>query len=295
MKTYIGIDLGGTQVRCGIVDEEGNVLNEVRALTEANKGNEHVVKTIVDLVKSLDGYELVESIGLGSPGLIDHKTGVVISAANLDFNRFPLKDEIQKYFTIPVYVGNDANVAALAEAVIGAGKNYDIVQYITISTGIGGGLIINGNIIGGLHGCAGEIGNLIVNNEVFNHGLFNDGAFELNASGTSITRRAQKLFPAIDHAGDLFKLAEENDAAAIIVDEFIDHVAKAMSYIAHVIDPDCYVIGGGVSKSFDYFSKKLLKKYNSYVFEFMQDGIIIEKALLDDPGIVGAAMLGLKG
>jgi glucokinase len=295
MRTFIGIDLGGTQVRCGLVDEKGNILKEVRALTEANKGNEHVIETIVGLVKSIDGFENAVSIGLGSPGLIDHKNGVVISAANLDFNRFPLKDEIQKYFTIPVYVGNDANVAALAEAVIGAGKNYDIVQYITISTGIGGGLIINGNIVGGLHGCAGEIGNLIVNDEVFNHRLFNDGAFELNASGTSLTRKAQVVFPAVEHAGDLFKLALENEVAQELVDGFIDHVAKAMANIAHVVDPDCFVIGGGVSKSFHYFDEKLLKKYKSYVFEFMHDGIIIEKALLDDPGIVGAAMLGFKG
>lgn len=291
-KKIIGVDLGGTNIRVGLVTESGQIIEEYKEKTEAHLGNSQIVEKIVSMIKKIDGYEDVKGIGIGSPGFIDMEKGVVISASNIGFKNYPLKQELQKHFNLPIVIANDANVAALAEAILGAGRGKKIVQYITISTGVGGGLVINGTLVNGLNGCAGELANLITDDTVFNHELLNDGSLELNASGTAITRKAKEKFNNINHAGDLLKIAKQGDSEAVkIYNKFLNDVAKAMSYIAHIVDPDIFVIGGGVSQSYDLFATDLEKIYKEYIFDVMKENVNIKKAQLKDPGILGAAML----
>lgn len=292
MDKIIGVDLGGTNIRVGLVTEYGQVVKEYREKTEAHLGNSQIVEKIISMIKKFEGYENVKGIGIGSPGFIDMEKGVVISASNIGFKNYPLRQELQKHFNLPIVIANDANVAALAEAIFGAGKGKKIVQYITISTGVGGGLIFNGNIVNGLNGCAGELANLITDDTVFNHELLNDGSLELNASGTAITKKAKEKFNNINHAGDLLKMAKQGDLEAVkIYNKFLNDVAKAMSYIAHIVDPDIFVIGGGVSKSYDLFAEDLEEVYKKYIFNIMKEKVNIKRAQLRDPGILGAAML----
>ena len=142
-KKIIGVDLGGTNIRVGLVTESGQIIEEYKEKTEAHLGNSQIVEKIVSMIKKIDGYEDVKGIGIGSPGFIDMEKGVVISASNIGFKNYPLKQELQKHFNLPIVIANDANVAALAEAILGAGRGKKIVQYITISTGVGGGLVLN--------------------------------------------------------------------------------------------------------------------------------------------------------
>ena len=292
MKKIIGVDLGGTNVRVGLVTEDGHIIKEYKEKIEAHLGNSQIVEKIISMIKKIDGYEDAKGIGIGSPGFVDMEKGMIISASNIGFKNYPLKQELQKHFDLPIVIANDANVAALAEAILGAGKGKKIVQYITISTGVGGGLVINGSVVNGSNGCAGELANLITDDTVFNHELLNDGSLELNASGTAVTKKAKEKFNNINHAGDLLKMARQGEPEAVeIYNKFLKDTAKAMSYIAHIVDPDVFVIGGGVSQSYDLFAADLEETYKEYIFDVMKENVNIQKAQLKDPGILGAAML----
>ncbi|MGN1343950.1 MAG: ROK family protein [Traorella sp.] len=294
MKTYIGVDLGGTNVRAAVVDETGKILDMKKTSTEIHLGTAHVMKKIKDLIRSLDDYDSASGIGLGVPGPVDTKEKVMVLASNLPgFEKYPIAQEIEDEFHIPTYIDNDANVAGLGEAIQGAGRGCNPVYYVTISTGIGGAMIVDGKVVSGKHGHAGEIGNLIIdrNRSKINH--LNAGAVECEASGTAITRKGQEVFgESIEHAGHVFDLARKNDPQALeIVDHMAYDLAMAFSYIGHIVDPERFVIGGGVmTKAKDVFFKKMEEYYRTMIHPGMQPVSFVE-AELEEPGIVGAAML----
>ena len=294
MKTYIGVDLGGTNVRAAIVDEKGNILEMKKTATEINKGTAHVMTKIKDLIRSLNGYEKTSGIGLGVPGPVDTVNKVMVLASNLPgFEGYPIAKEIEEEFNIPTYIDNDANVAGLGEAYQGAGKGANPVYYVTISTGIGGAMIVDGKVVSGKHGHAGEVGNLIIdrNREKINH--LNAGAVECEASGTAVTRKGQTIFgESIEHAGHVFDLARNNDPKALeIVDNMAYDLATMFSFIGHIVDPQLIVIGGGVmTKAKDVFFDKMEKNYRNMIHPGMQPVKLVE-AELEEPGIIGAAML----
>ncbi len=294
MKTYIGVDLGGTNVRAAIVDEKGNILEMKKTATEINKGTAHVMTKIKELIRSLEGYEKTSGIGLGVPGPVDTVNKVMVLASNLPgFEGYPIAKEIEEEFNIPTYIDNDANVAGLGEAYQGAGKGANPVYYVTISTGIGGAMIVDGKVVSGKHGHAGEVGNLIIdrNREKVNH--LNAGAVECEASGTAVTRKGQAIFgESIEHAGHVFDLARNNDPKALeIVDNMAYDLATMFSFIGHIVDPQLIVIGGGVmTKAKDVFFDKMEKNYRNMIHPGMQPVKFVE-AELEEPGIIGAAML----
>ena len=196
---------------------------------------------------------------------------------------------------MPAYVDNDANVAGLAEALVGAGKGLPVVYYVTISTGIGGALIVDGKVVSGKHGHAGEIANIIIdrNREKVNH--LNIGAVENEASGVAITRKGKALFgDQIRHAGDVFDLAKQgNPQAQSIADNMAYDLAVMFSVIAHIADPWMFVIGGGMMQSKDVFMDKVVANFKNLVHVPMRD-TLFETAKLEEPGIIGAAMLPIS-
>ena len=235
---------------------------------------------------------------MGVPGPVETKTGTMLLASNLaGFEGYCIKDPIEKYFNIPTFVDNDANVAGLGEATQGAGIGCETCYYVTISTGIGGALIHNGQVISGKHGHAGEIGNLIIdrNREKLANQL-NKGAVENEASGTAITRKGKVLFgDSIEHAGHVFNLARQGNPQALeLVDNMAYDLAVMFSLIGHVVDPDMFIIGGGVmTKARDVFFDKMVAYYKTLVHKKMVDVQFCE-AVLEEPGIIGAAMLPLS-
>lgn len=293
MKTYIGVDLGGTNVRVALVDETGKVLQIEKEKTEIEKGCEHVVEKLILMIERLDGYKQSVGIGMGVPSPVDTKLGTMVMATNLPgFKGYPLVEKIQSHFQLPTFMDNDVNVAGMGEAMLGAGMNKDIVYYVTISTGIGGALIVNEKLVSGKHGYAGEVANIVIdrNREKINH--LNVGAVENEASGTALTRKGKNLFgDHIQHAGDVFDLARNgNEQALQLCDEMAYDIALMFSIIAHVVDPDVFILGGGVMKGKDIFFDKLKTYYESLVHEGMRS-VQFQEALLEEPGIVGAAML----
>lgn len=296
MKTYIGVDLGGTNIRAAKVDEDGNILQILKDSSEPDKGVDHVMDKMINLIESIDDYEQCVGIGLGIPGPIDTLNGKIIVSTNLPkLVGYPIADHISKHFHKPVFMDNDVKVAALGEAVLGGGKGYPIVYYVTISTGIGGALVIDKNVISGQNGHAGEVGNISIDRNRKKYNVLNVGAVENEASGTAITRIGKETFgEQIENAGDVFALAKEgNEKAMEIVENMSYDLAMMFSTIAHIVDPHVFVVGGGVMKAKDVFFDKMEKYYRDMIHVGMQP-VVFKEAQLDEPGIVGAAMLAME-
>ncbi len=290
MKFYIGIDLGGTNIRAAKVLEDGSLIEINSCPTEALKGREHVLESIINLIKSLKDYDKALGIGIGAPGPIVDDT-MMMSTNLVGFKNFPLGKYLREEFNLPCFVENDANCAGLAESYAGAGKGSKIVYYLTHSTGIGGALVIDGKLIAGKNGYAGEIGNMIIDRNGTTHNALNKGALENIASGLALNRKLKAKYNLDWTAKDLFDNYQNNDSIAkTVVEEMVDDLAVAMANIAHVIDPDVFVIGGGVSKAKDYYFDSLENKLRSYVHEGMRS-ISIKPASIKEPGVIGAAML----
>lgn len=294
MKNFIGVDLGGTNVRVAKVSEQGDLIQVVKEATEIEQGVPHVIQKIIRLIEEIDGYKECKGIGMGVPGPVDTNQGKMIIATNLPgFVGYPMKEKIENHFHIPTFIDNDVNVAGCGEAILGAGRGKNIVYYVTLSTGIGGALVVNQKVISGKNGHAGEIGNMIIDRNREKVNYLNAGAIENEASGTALTRKAKLMYPEgmIEHAGDLFELARKGDEKALeLVDDMAFNIALMFSSIAHVVDPDVFVLGGGVMKGKDVFFDKMERYYRSMVHEAMKS-IEFKDALLEEPGIVGAAML----
>ena len=293
MKKYIGIDLGGTNVRVAIVNELGEILEEVKKPSDSDKGPNIVLEKIIDMVNSLSQKGEAVAIGVGIPGPVDQEKGCITIATNLkDFEFFPVVEYLKSRLGLPVYMDNDANVAGLAEALVGAGKGQKVVYYITHSTGIGGALVVNGQVVSGRYGYAGEVANIIVdrNRPKLNH--LNSGAVENWASGTAIVNQAkERISSDIVSAKEVFMLSEEgNEDAKDIINNMITDFAMMLSVISHTCDPYMYVIGGGVSQSSDLYLNEVIEQYRNLVHPGMRE-TKFELAKLDEPGVVGAAML----
>lgn len=293
MKTYIGVDLGGTNVRAAIVDEEGKVLVQKKSPSYAQEGKEKVMNTIINLIKSLPDYESCSGIGVGVPGPCDEKTGSMVLATNLPgFEGYSIANKLEETFHMPSFIDNDANVAALAEALVGAGKGKKVVYYVTLSTGIGGGLVINGECISGKHGFTGEIANIIIDRNRSKVNYLAVGAIENEASGTAITRKAnEKASKKYKHAGEVFEDAHNgNPVAKEIVDNVVRDLAQLFATIACVCDPDIFILGGGMMQSSDLFLPSVIEKFKEISHTQLHDDEFV-LASLEEPGVIGAAML----
>ena len=293
MKTYIGVDLGGTNVRAAIVDEDGKVLIQKKSPSYAQEGKEKVMDTIINLIKSLPDYESCSGIGVGVPGPCDEKTGSMVLATNLPgFEGYSIANKLEETFHMPSFIDNDANVAALAEALVGAGKGKKVVYYVTLSTGIGGGLVINGECISGKHGFTGEIANIIIDRNRSKVNYLAVGAIENEASGTAITRKAnEKASKKYKHAGEVFEDAHNGD---LIAKEIVDNVARDLAQlfatIACVCDPDIFILGGGMMQSSDLFLPSVIEKFKEISHTQLHDDEFV-LASFEEQGVIGAAML----
>lgn len=294
MKTYIGIDLGGTNIRVGKVTEEGEVLQQVKGPSYGSEGREAVLANLKEMVRKIDGWENCSGIGVGVPGPCDQKTGSMALSTNLPgFQDYPFARDLTDTFGIPAFIDNDANVAGLAEALVGAGKGLPVVVYITVSTGIGGGIIVNGKAVSGKHGFGGEIANLVVDPHRPVYNYLAPGAVENEASGTAISRKGREMMPdrQIEHAGEVFFAAEDGDERAEeIVDTLVEDLAHLFANIAAVLDPDIFILGGGMMKSSAYFLDRAVARFRELAHDALHDTPFV-KAGLEEPGLIGAAMV----
>lgn len=294
MEKRISIELGCENLRVAVVDIQGKILHQLSTPTQVQDGYDRVMRRMIALVKQLSDYASCTHIGIGVPGPVDVEQGMLTMATNLDgFSHKPVKKDLETAFHIPCHIENDVNVAALAEARYGAGKGYRSLYYISLSTGIGGAYVLGGHILRGTNGYAGEIGNIIIdqNRDKYNH--LNIGAVENEASGNAITREGKCYFgdDIVQNAGDVFAQARKSDPIAMkLCDDFSKDLAVMISTIAHVVDPQVFIFGGGCMQSADMFFTLMEERFRSLIHEHMRH-VVLKKAQLQNPGLLGAALL----
>ena len=309
MRYCIGIDLGGTNIAGGIADLDGKLL-----LTDSIKtGLPCPASDIADRIALLCrrmaialGLALSDAawVGIGAPGSVDVDTGTVLYANNLEFDNVPLGQMIHERTGLPVYVDNDANVAAWGEYCAGAGKGSSSMVMVTLGTGVGGGVIVNGRITEGAHGAGGEIGHITVNpHETAVCGCGKHGCLEQYSSATGVVRCMKKLLDenpdtpctlrGTDFAAkDVFDAARAGDAlAAREVDEMTDTLGMALASIASTTDPEMFMVGGGVARAGDVLFNPLREHFKTYAFSSCRETPIVAATLGNDAGIYGAVRL----
>lgn len=308
MKKYVfGVDIGGTTVKLGLFDVEGNVLDKWEITTRTENGGENILPDIADSIKEkmkqID-KESVAGVGVGAPGPIDGK-GIVHRAVNLGWGTFSVKDTLENLLSMPVMAGNDANVAALGEMWMGGGQGYRDLVVVTLGTGVGGGIIVDGKILTGSTGAGGEIGHIHVNdNEEDFCGCGNKGCLEQYSSATGITRMANQLLAASDmesvlrggevSAKTVFDAVKERDPLALeVAQKFGNYLGDALASIACVVNPEVIVIGGGVSKAGEILIDFIRPHYEKNVFHGSRQVKFTLATLGNDAGIYGAAKLVL--
>lgn len=292
MKTYIGVDLGGTNLRIGLFDENLKMLEIVKFETEVELGSNQIIDKIIVGINQLKSDSTV-GVSICVPGQVDPVNSVIKMLTNLDFHNVEIGKIIKERCNLDTVLNNDANLAGLGESTVGIAKNDDLVYFITWSTGIGGALIVNKELINGKNMCSGEIGNLVIHStNTYKHSFMNAGALEGLASGTALKRYAVEQ--GYENAKGLIDAYINKEKKAIETIEFVvDVMARAIAMIAQVVEVDTFVLGGGVTlKSGNILLPLVTAKINDYVMPMMQDTVVIKVAELEDEaGIVGAAYL----
>ena len=307
---YIGIDVGGTHIKAGLVSADGEILKRDEVPTGARRPAEEIAATITALAKSLmaDAQEEIGSIGIGLPGAVSDKTGEVIYTPNVNFERFPLRGVVEGECGIPVHLGNDADCAALGEY-SALSEKVDNMILVTLGTGIGGGLILGGKLYTGSNGIAGEIGHSMVclGDRVCSCGR--RGCWETYGSVTALigdTRRFAEAHPESALRKSLgenfenlsgksaFALAKKGDAdAQKIVDRWISYVAEGVTDLMNILQPSLLLIGGGISREGEFLLAPLRKLVEEKMYK---SGVSVPQirgaAMGNDAGLIGAAFLG---
>ncbi len=306
----IGVDIGGTTVKLGLFDSRGQVLEKWEIPTVKEDQGSHILPDIAASIKdkiALRGIALADILGagVGAPGPVDAE-GTVHQAVNLGWGVFNIPRALQALLGLPVKAANDANVAAFGEMWQGGGKGHSNIVAVTLGTGVGGGIIVNGSILTGATGAGGEIGHIhIEDREMEACGCRNYGCLEQYASATGVTRLARRRLeqdqePSVLRGGELSARAvwdavKAGDQVAIqVAEQFGEYLGKGLAAVAAVANPEVFVIGGGVSKAGEILFDYIRPAYEKYVFQGCRDAEFALATLGNDAGIFGAAALILN-
>ncbi len=311
---YIGIDLGGTNIAVGTVDEKGTILSRTSTPTLPDRPYSDLVKDMAACIHEVTekaglSAEEITSIGIGIPGIADQKEGTVVFCTNLGWRDIPLRAEIQKYYDKPVYIDNDATVAGLAESYAGVSVGCHSSVFLTLGTGVGGGIIIEGKPWSGAHGVGSELGHMTLVVDGVPCTCGNDGCVERYCSATAIIRMARQaclgypeslIVKMVD--GDLEKLeartvieaAKAGDPTALqVFNRFTRYLAITVNNVTAFLDPEMIVLGGGVSNAGDFLLNAVKAQLPRYLMYKTLPSPRLELARLgNEAGIIGAAMLG---
>ncbi len=318
MKKYsIGIDLGGTKILIALVDRNtGEVLEHVKKKTKKDKGPKNIIRKMLEGIEELiensgKTFDEISSIGVGAAGQIDRKNGVIIAAANLDCYDLNLKKILTEKFDIPVYVGNDVEIATIGEQKFGAGKDCNDFVCIFVGTGVGSAIVKDGKIIIGATGTAGEIGHIIVDLNGRQCSCGAHGCLEAYASRSAIERRIEGALKKgrksciLDYletgksitSSMIQKSIEREDELVLqCVTEASEYLSGGIASIINFINPELIILGGGLIEAVDYFYQKTIKKAKAKSLPVPAEKIQFKKAMLGDySGVIGAAFLEDRG
>ena len=313
-KYYLSLDIGGTKTSASVFDENGNIVNNyvLKRKSETFKGEEAVYQNTKNVLEEILSElkikkEDVIAMGVGSPGPLDTKKGIIIHAPLMGWENFPIVERLKQDFELPVYLDNDANLGALAEVRCGEGKGCKNLIYMTVSTGCGGGIIINNDIYRGSHDGAGEVGHMSVLLDGIDCPCGSKGCFELYASGTAINERmkadmlAGKKSLAFELAGHdpekidgslLLKAASQNDEYALEAYRLEGYyLGLGIANLFNILDPEAIVLGGGVTKAKDYFHESCIKTLKKRCVHKVNDDMLRYSKLNDLVVLYGAYYL----
>lgn len=311
MKNYVvGVDLGGTKISTALSDLEGKIINQTTIPTDAHEGEMPVLNRIINSIEkvvndSAISYEDIKGIGIGSPGPLDAKQGIIITTPNLPFKNFNLVKPISEKFGVPVFLDNDANVAAIGEFMFGAGKGAENIVFFTVSTGVGGGAILNGKVYRGHTSNALEIGHMTVAPHGPRCNCGNVGCVEATSSGTAIAKRAHEALSTKVETSlrkyenvtsyEVFVEAAAGDPVAKdIIDDAMNYLGIAVANAVSIFDPEYVIIGGGVSKAGDVVFDTVRKVVDKRCFKSMAESVkIVPAGLGTDAGLIGSVALAL--
>lgn len=312
---YIGIDLGGTNMRVGIVSEDGRILAKDNVATHRERSYQEIIKDMAALTfKLIESEKIsirdVKSIGIATPGTSDNIKGILGYSNNFNFHDVPMRDEMQKLINLPVYLENDANCSALAENIIGEAKGSKDSVSITLGTGVGSGIIIDGKIYSGFNNAAAEMGHTVIVVDGIQCSCGRKGCWEMYSSATALIARTKEM--AKKNPGSkineivsgktekiggetVFKAAKQGDKVALdIVEKYIIYLAEGITNVINTFQPEILTIGGGISNEGDYLLNPLKDLVSKRVYsrgDIKQTKIKISK-MGNDAGIIGAAMIG---
>ena len=294
-KCYLGIDIGGTAVKLGLVDERGHVLARDEQSVSFDNYQTPILTTVERAAADFLAAQSVSPVGIGvsATGQIDSNRGIVAgTGGNLPgWDGAPIKETLERAFSLPVTVANDANCMCLGEAWVGAAKGYTDVIGITIGTGLGGGILTGGRLLEGSRGLGGELGHFRL------HALDGEpcgcgsrGCWERCAATTALVRRAKALDPALDSGRAIFAAAEAGDAAVLsLLDAWEEEIAQGLAGLVHIFNPQLILIGGGVSAQQKLLIEPVAAKVRASVMPAFRVGLEIRAAALqNDAGLVGA-------
>lgn len=306
----IGIDLGGTQVRTALIDVDGTIVNRASERTQAREGADVVIDQIVRLAARVsDGLPQAELAGAGvsSPGPLDTIEGIALGIPTIaGFADYPMRDEIGRRLSLPVALENDGIAAAIGEWKLGAGRGHDNLVYVTVSTGIGGGVIADGRVLRGRRGMAGHVGHMsfVQDGEVCVCG--GRGCFEAYGSGTALARRARAASltdpgPSLNagdgmlSSEDVFAAAAQGDRLAqTLVREEAEILGRGFAALLHLYSPEVLVMGGGLSSQFAALEMGITQAMRANAMPAFRDTPVMPAQLGSNSGLVGAAVLAFE-
>ncbi|SFD54085.1 glucokinase [Lentibacillus persicus] len=306
-KPIIGIDIGGTTVKMGLIDHEGNIISKWEIPTNKADNGTFIVSDIWKSISSNVDKGTIKGIGIGAPGFIDSTSGHVYEAVNIGWKNIDLSSEMHSYSGLPVYAANDANVAALGENWKGSGNRTKNLFALTLGTGVGGGVIVNGDILDGANGTAGEIGHTTVFPDGYLCNCGRRGCLETIASATGMVRQALEKIeqnPESELAEryrlngsittrDIVELAKNGvKSCSDIMAYTADVLGFSIANAAVILNPSKILIGGGVSKAGNDFIQLIEEAFRRYALRRVSEGCELRSAQLgNDAGIIGAAFL----
>jgi glucokinase len=303
MSEYsIGVDLGGTNLRAAAIDAQGKMLDKIAGSTDLKAGRDVVIADMVQSIEALRarlGEHNLRGVGIGLPGFILIDKGIILGSNNMpEFDNYPVRDEIEKQLGAKVILENDANAAALGEKWMGAGRDVDDLVLLTLGTGIGGGIIVNGRVLHGHLGMAGELGHLTVVPNGNPCGCGNRGCVEKHASATAIVAMARLIGLGHDKTRDLtsedvYKLAVDgNERAKAIFRSMGEALGVALANLINIFNFPLYLLSGGPLPAWDYFAPAMMEEVARRSFTYRNAPTRIERATLgNEAGLFGAAYL----
>ena len=313
---YAGVDVGGMSIKCCLATKEGKILIKDSFVTKDGLTCAEMAESTANFIKGLAAKAGIAesdilSLGMGIPGTVDGKKGVIVYSNNIKLEHAPIVKEMKKYLSCPIFVDNDANAAALGEAVFGAARGLSDVVMITIGTGIGTGIIVDGKMITGKGGAGAEGGHATIRMKGEKCSCGNRGCFEAYASATALLRQTEamvarypdsllaKLWQEKGRSGIVpFDAAKAGDKAGTkVIRNYVNYVAIGLAGLVNIFRPDVILIGGGVSNQGDYFIKKVSRKMNAIIYGAGLNPKVKVKAaeLRNDAGLLGALALAVRG